>query len=153
MPRYLPRPVAAVLLSAVLALAGISATATPAAANGHRNGGAEAAAIFGGLLLLYGLSQANRNNTITRHAPAPIPLTGTIHQPPRQHLRFAPGKCAIQGWGGHGHYSGYRARCLENSVANPRLLPGQCLYSVWTENGQRRIYDSHCLSRNGWTLG
>lgn len=149
----------------VLAVA-LALTSTPAAANGHRNNnGAEAAAIFGGLLLLYGLSQSGRNNTVTRHAPPPqrvIPLRPLpqphhpvipIYPQPPQTYRVAPAYCFVEGYDRGGYYQGYRARCLEQSVAAAHLLPAQCLRHVWTERGQRRIYGAHCLTRNGWTRG
>lgn len=147
--RTLTRTLAAGALAMSLAAAGISATVTPAAAHGHRNNGAEAAAVLGGLLLLYGLSQAGRNGSITRHHPAPIPV-----QPvPQPNFRVAPAQCFIEGRDNNGYYRGYLARCTEQSVRNPNLLPAQCLRNVWTVNGQRRIYGGQCLAQNGWVRG
>jgi hypothetical protein len=159
MIRHLTKTATASVLAVALALTTV--TATPADANGHRrNNGAEAAAIFGGLLLLYGLSQAGRNNTVTRHQPPPPAVIPLHPQPlypapplPRQTFRVAPAYCYVEGYDNGGFYRGYRARCMEDSVPNPHLLPAQCLRQVWTERGQRRIYGAHCLTQYGWTQG
>jgi hypothetical protein len=137
------------VLALTLALTGITATAAPAAANGHRdNRGAEAAAVFGGLLLLYGLSQAGRHNDRRNqpqtHQPAP--------QPQVQH-RVAPQRCFIQGHDNRGQYRGYRQRCMQQHANNAHLLPASCLRHVWTDRGQRTIYGGSCLRNNGWTRG
>jgi hypothetical protein len=151
---HLTKTVTAGVLAVALSLAGITATATPAAANGHRNQGAEAAAILGGILLLYGLSQANRNNQVTRLNQFPPPPPPPIYHPqPRQHYRIAPTQCFIEGHDHTGYYHGYLARCTEQSVWNPHLLPAECLRTVWTNHGQRRIYGGNCMARNGWTRG
>ena len=146
--RTLSKTFTAGVLAITLAATGITATATPAVANGHRNQGAEAAAIFGGLLLLYGLSQANRNNG-NRHNPQ------IIHrpQPQPQYHRVAPSRCFIEGYDGNGHYRGYRYRCMQNHASAAHLLPQNCLQQVWTERGQRTIYRARCLRNNGWTRG
>lgn len=144
MLRHLSKTMTAGMLAVTLALTGITATASPASANGHRNNGAEAAAIFGGLLLLYGLSQAGRNNGGgIRHNP-PV-----IHQPQRNH-RVAPARCYIEGYDNSGVFRGYRARCMQNNVSRPHLLPQSCLRHVWTDRGQRTIYGNQCLANNGW---
>ncbi len=148
MLRTLSKTLTASALAITLAFTGIAATATPAAANGHRNNGAEAAAIFGGLLLLYGLSQANRNNSVTRHGHVP-----RVQPAPQPNYRVAPARCFIEGYDNNGRYRGYRARCMQNHAAYPNLLPANCLRHVWTERGQRRIYGAHCLRNNGWTRG
>lgn len=139
-------------LTLTIALTGITASASPAAANGHRNNqGAEAAAIFGGLLLLYGLSQAGRNNGnhVTRNAPRPQ----VQHPRPRQNHRVAPAQCFIQGHDNNGRFRGYRARCMQNNVSRANLLPANCLRHVWTDRGQRTIYGGQCLANNGWVRG
>ncbi|MBF9044573.1 hypothetical protein HKCCE4037_14610 [Rhodobacterales bacterium HKCCE4037] len=151
--RNLSKTLSAGALALTLALTGITATATPAAANNHRNNGAEAAAIFGGLLLLYGLSQANNGNrhnpqVIQRHNPPVIRL----NEPPRNH-RVAPSQCFIEGHDNNGYYRGYRYRCMQNNVSAPHLLPQNCLRHVWTDRGQRTIYAGRCLANNGWTRG
>ncbi|MEJ6393394.1 hypothetical protein V8J82_09020 [Gymnodinialimonas sp. 2305UL16-5] len=147
---HLSKTLTAGALALTLAITGITATATPAAANNHRNQGAEAAAIFGGLLLLYGLSQANRNNG-NRHNP-PV-----IHQPrpqPQPHFqRIAPSRCFIQGRDYNGNFRGYRYRCMQNHTHAAHLLPRNCLRQVWTDRGQRTIYTSRCLANNGWSRG
>ncbi len=147
--RTFSKTLTAGVLAVTLAATGITATATPASANGHRNNqGAEAAAIFGGLLLLYGLSQANRNNG-NRHNP-PV-----IHQPqpqPQYH-RIAPSRCHIQGHGYYGNYSGYLRRCMQNHAQQAHLLPSNCLRTVQTQRGQRQIYGARCLANHGWSHG
>lgn len=150
MLRPLSKTLTAGALAVTLALTGITATATPAAANGHRNNqGAEAAAIFGGLLLLYGLSQAGRNNGNRHNPPA-------IHQPrpqPQPVHRVAPQRCFIQGYDNNGQYRGYRYRCMQQHAQNAHLLPQSCLRQVWTDRGQRTIYGGRCLANNGWVRG
>lgn len=135
-----------------LALTGIATTATPAAANGHsnRNQGAEAAAIFGGLLLLYGLSQAG--NTGNRNG---IRHSGGTGQPVRPHhnYRIAPSHCYVEGNYHGNRYRGFLARCMHQSVAAPHLLPNNCLRNVYTNHGPRQIYGGRCLADAGWTRG
>lgn len=145
MLRHLSKSMTAGVLAVTLALTGIAATASPASANGHRNNGADAAAIAGGLLLLYGLSQVGRNNG-QRHNP-PV-----IHQPRQQH-RVAPQRCFIQGHNNHGQYRGYRYHCMQQHVRNAHALPQNCLRNVWTDRGQRTIYGGRCLANNGWVRG
>ena len=145
MLRHLSKTMTAGALAVTLALTAVTASTAPAQANGHRNNqGAQAAAIFGGLLLLYGLSQANRNGS--RHTP-PV-----IHQPQPQH-RVAPARCFIQGQDNRGQYRGYRQRCMQNHAQNAHLLPSSCLRHVWTDRGQRTIYGARCLRNNGWQQG
>jgi hypothetical protein len=150
-------------LALSLALTGITATATPAAANGHRNNqGAEAAAIFGGLLLLYGLSQAGRNTPrpAPHYPPVTRPLGGQPVQviphhprPPQPNYRIAPGYCFVEG-GNHGNrFRGYDARCMQQNVAAAHLLPGHCLRDVYDNHGYRLIYGGRCLSDAGWSRG
>lgn len=138
-------------LALTLALTGMTATATPAAANGHRNNGADAAAIAGGLLLLYGLSQAGRNNgSVTRGTGVPVQVVPQ-HPRPRQNFRVAPAHCFVEG-GWHGqNYRGYGARCMQQSVPAPHLLPQNCLVEVYTNRGPRHIYGGRCLANAGWT--
>lgn len=146
--RNFSKTLTAGVLAITLAATGITASATPAAANNHRNQGGEAAAIFGGLLLLYGLSQTNRNDGRRGNL--------TITQSPRpQHInrRVAPSRCFIQGRDGNGNFRGYRYRCMQNHASAPRLLPDNCLRRVWTDRGQRTIYGGRCLRNNGWTRG
>lgn len=150
MLRHLTKTMTAVTLTVTLALTGITATASPAAANGHRNNGAEAAAIAGGLLLLYGLSQAGRNNG-NRHNPPQV-----IHQPrpqPQPIHPVAPQHCFIQGHDNTGGFRGYRYRCMQQHAVNAHLLPQNCLRNVWTNRGQRTIYGGRCLANNGWVRG
>ncbi len=130
-----------------LALTGVTATATQAAANGHsnRNQGAEAAAIFGGLLLLYGLSQAGNGN---RHGSG----NGQPVQP-QPNYRIAPAHCFVEGNNYGNHYRGYLARCMHQSVAAPHLLPQNCLRDIYTNHGPRQIYGGRCLADAGWTRG
>lgn len=147
MLRPLSKSLTAGALAVTLALTGMTATASPAAANGHRNNGAEAAAIFGGLLLLYGLSQAGRNSG-DRGQPRVV-------QPPRPQPvhRVAPARCFIQGHDNYGQFRGYRQRCMQQHAQNTHLLPSNCLRHVWTDRGQRTIYTARCLTNNGWTHG
>ncbi len=146
--RNLSKTLTASVLAITLAATGITASATPAAANNHRNQGAEAAAIFGGLLLLYGLSQANQNHGNRRNPPV-------IHapRPQPQNFRVAPSRCFIEGHDGNGHFRGYRYRCMQNHASAPQFLPSNCLRTVWTANGQRTIYGGRCLRNNGWSRG
>lgn len=144
MLRHLSKTMTAGALAVTLALTAV--TATPASANGHRNNGADAAAIAGGLLLLYGLSQVGRNNG--GHPPRRI----GEHRPQPVH-RVAPGRCFIQGHDNRGQYRGYRQRCMQQHAQNAHLLPQNCLRHVWTQQGQRTIYGARCLSNNGWTHG
>ena len=140
-------------LAVTLAATGITATATPAAANGHRNNGAEAAAVFGGLLLLYGLSQAGRNNgnvTIRQNHGGGH---GHVHGHGNRHARVAPQQCFIQGRDHNGNFRGYRYRCMQNNVPAAHRLPANCLRNVRTHNGPRTIYRAGCLRSNGWSLG
>jgi len=163
MLRHLSKTVTAGALAVTLAVTGITASATPAAANGHRNNnGAEAAAIFGGLLLLYGLSQANRNNQVTRNAPVrPVVPQAVPHvvpqwqyQPlPQPVYRVAPARCSIEGYNGNRRVLGYRYNCMQSLATNAHLLPSHCLRNVWTDRGQRTIYGANCLANNGWTRG
>lgn len=155
MLRHLSKTVTAGALAVTLAATGITASATPAAANGHRNNnGAEAAAIFGGLLLLYGLSQANRNNHVTRNAPAPPVVPQWQYQPPPQPIhRVAPARCSIEGYNGNRRVLGYGYHCMQSLATNAHLLPSHCLRDVWTDRGQRTIYGAGCLANNGWTRG
>lgn len=146
MLRHLSKTMTAGALAVTLALTGISATATPAAANGHRNNGADAAAVLGGLLLLYGISQVGRNHG--------TPVHPHIYQhPPRPQVnhRVAPGHCYIEGHNNHGVVRGYRYRCMVNNVSRPNLLPSACLIQVWTPRGHRTIYENQCLAHNGWS--
>lgn len=138
-------------LAITLALTGITATASPAAANGHRNNGSDAAAVLGGLLLLYGLSQAGQHRGgATHNTPAPQ----VQHPPrPRQDHRVAPAQCFIQGGHGNDRYRGYRYRCMQSNVHNAHRLPQNCLRNVWTDRGQRTIYGARCLQNNGWSQG
>jgi hypothetical protein len=141
------------ILAVTLAATGMTATATPASANNHRNQGAEAAAIFGGLLLLYGLSQANQNhgnrNLSITHTPRHNPPAVHVPRPQQQNFRVAPSRCFIEGQG----FRGYRYRCMQNHASRPNLLPSNCLRNVWTDRGQRTIYGGRCLRNNGWTRG
>lgn len=147
MMRYLSKTMTAGMLAITLALTGITATASPASANGHRNNGGEAAAVLGGLLLLYGISQAGRNNT-PRHQPQ------ITHQPRHQPVhRVAPGHCFIQGHDNNGAYRGYGYRCMQHNAGAAHLLPQSCLRNVWTNRGQRTIYGGRCLANNGWVRG
>lgn len=152
MLRHLSRTMTAGLLAVTLALTGIAASTSPAAATG-RNNGADAAAVLGGLLLLYGLSQAGRNHGSRNYTSRGNPPV--IYQPPRPQpvQRVAPARCFIQGHDGNGRYRGYRQRCMQNHARNAHLLPQNCLRRVWTPNGQRRIYRARCLRNNGWTQG
>lgn len=148
----LSKTLTASALTLTIALTGITATATPAVANGHRNNqGAEAAAVLGGLLLLYGISQAGRNNnTVTRNAPVPQ----VQHPPrPRQNHRVAPAHCFVQGGYGNEQYRGYDYHCMQTTVRNAHALPSNCLRNVWTHRGQQTIYGGRCLANNGWTRG
>lgn len=141
------KSVTAGLLAVTLALTGIAASTSPAAANGHRNNGGEAAAVLGGLLLLYGISQVGRNNGHRGNPPV-------IHQPrPQPVQRVAPSRCLIQGHDGNGRFRGYRQQCMQRHAQNAHLLPQNCLRRVWTQNGQRSIYRARCLTNNGWTQG
>lgn len=144
--RNLSKTLTAGALAVSLAATGVTLTAAPAAANGHRNNGAEAAAIFGGLLLLYGLSQANRNNA-NRHNP-PV-----VQHPRPPHQRIAPARCFIQGNSYYGNYSGYLRRCMQNNAQQAHLLPATCLRTVQTQRGQRQIYGARCLANYGWSHG
>ncbi|MBY4894453.1 hypothetical protein KUL25_16980 [Rhodobacteraceae bacterium N5(2021)] len=147
MLRHLSKSMTAGMLAVTLALTGITATASPAAANGHRNNqGAEAAAIFGGLLLLYGLSQVGRDG---RHPQAGAP----VRPRPQPVHRVAPQRCLIQGHDNNGQYRGYRYRCMQQHAQNAHLLPQSCLRHVWTDRGQRTIYGGRCLANNGWVRG
>lgn len=146
MLRNLSKTITAGMLAVTLALTGITATASPASANGHRNNGGDAAAVLGGLLLLYGLSQTGRNfgghNPPVIHHPRPQPLH-----------RVAPQRCFIQGHDNTGQYRGYRYRCMQQHANNAHLLPQSCLRHVWTDRGQRTIYGGRCLRNNGWVRG
>ena len=147
MLRPFTKTLTAGVLAVTLAATGITASATPAAANGHRNNGAEAAAVFGGLLLLYGLSQAGRNNNgVTRHNPP------RIHTPAPQprNLRVAPARCFVQGRDDVGPFRGYIRHCMHSHVAARELLPNNCLRYVYLPQGHRYIYVQQCLARNGW---
>ena len=157
MLRHLSKTVTAGALAVTLALTGIAATASPASANGHRNNGADAAAVFGGLLLLYGLSQVGRNQG-NRNAGIPVSPVHppVIYQPrpqPQTIYRVAPARCYIQGHDSNGGFRGYRYRCMQQNTSNAYLLPERCLRNVWTDRGQRTIYGARCLANNGWTHG
>lgn len=160
MLRHFSKSVTAGALAMTLALTAITATASPAAANNHRGNGGEAAAVLGGLLLLYGLSQAGRNNGDRRQPQVIQP--SRPHQPqPRFHPqpqfqpvhRVAPQRCFVQGHDGNGQYRGYRYQCMQNHSAQSYLLPANCLRHVWTDRGQRTIYTARCLHDNGWSFG
>lgn len=155
MLRTLSKTLTGATLALTLALTGLSASATPAAANGHRNNqGAEAAAIFGGLLLLYGLSQAGRNNGNVTRNQLGAPVQVVPHQPrPHVNHRVAPAQCYVEGNSYGQFYRGYRARCMQQNVSAPHLLPQHCLRDVWTDRGQRQIYGGRCLADAGWTRG
>lgn len=150
MLRTLSKTLTGGALALTLALTGMTATATPAAANGHRNNqGAEAAAIFGGLLLLYGLSQAGNNNSqVRRNGNHPLVLPQ--HPRPHQNFLVAPARC-FEERNNHGiRYRGYGANCMQNHARAPHLLPPHCLQQFRTRNGLRRIYDGRCLFHAGW---
>lgn len=159
MLRPFTKTLTATALAITLALTGITATASPAAANGHRNNnGANAAAVFGGLLLLYGLSQADRGgsrgNLSVTHQPRHTPRI--THQPrhdPHRFSRVAPSRCFVEGRDRNGHFRGFGHRCMQNHAQNTHLLPRNCLRHVWTDRGQRTIYGGRCLADNGWTRG
>lgn len=149
MLRTLSKTLTGAALALTLALTGITATATPASANNHRNQGAEAAAIFGGLLLLYGLSQAGRSNgQVTRNGGGHV----QPHHPPRN-LRIAPGHCFVEGHSHGQRFRGYFANCMRNNVRAPHLLPHHCLRDIWTNRGHRQIYGGRCLADAGWSRG
>lgn len=157
MLRHLTKTMTAGALAVTLALTGITATASPASANGHRNNGADAAAVFGGLLLLYGLSQVGRNHGNRNLGGLGQPVNPpVIHHPrpqPQPIYRVAPARCFIQGHDNSGGFRGYRYRCMQQNVTNAYLLPANCLRNVWTDRGQRTIYGARCLANNGWTHG
>lgn len=144
MLRNLSTTLTAGILAVALAVTTLTASTTPASANGHRNNsGAEAAAVLGGLLLLYGIANANDgrgNVTIQRNHH------GWGGHP---NLRVAPARCFVQGH----NYRGYNRRCMQRNVAAPHLLPSVCLRQVHTPNGWRNIYGGRCLRNNGWTRG
>ncbi len=152
----LSRTLTASVLTLAIAFSGLSATATPASANGHRTSqGAQVAAVLGGLLLLYGVSQAGRNNGNRRNDPAiQQPQVRPQHPPrPRYNTRVAPAQCFVQGGQGNRRYRGYDYNCMLDSVRNARALPQNCLRNVWTNRGQRTIYGGRCLANNGWSRG
>lgn len=150
MLRHLSKSMTAAVLAVTLAFTGITATASPASANGHRNNGGEAAAVLGGLLLLYGLSQAGRNHGSRIHVDPDNPPV--IHRP-QPVYRVAPQRCFIRGHDNNGQYRGYRYRCMQQHAQNAHLLPQNCLRHVWTDRGQRTIYGGRCLANNGWVRG
>lgn len=148
----LSKTLTASALTLTIAFTGITASTSPASANGHRNNhGGDAAAVFGGLLLLYGLSQAGRNGNIQVDRGGHRPIGQ--HPRPRQNHRVAPERCFTQGHDNHGRYRGYRARCMQNHASRPNLLPSNCLRQVWTDRGHRNIYGARCLQNNGWVRG
>lgn len=148
----LSRSLTALALSVTLAMGGMVATAGQARAD--RNG--EAAAVLGGLLLLYGIANSGNRN----HQPAPVqrfnPPHGyiynpPIHQPhPQYNLRTAPRHCFVQGHDNNGRYRGYEQACMQVNVAVPHLLPQNCLRRVYSHQGWLNIYGGRCLSQNGW---
>jgi len=155
MLRHFSKTVTASVLAVTVALTTLTASATPAAANGHRNDGAAAAAVLGGLLLLYGIANANDgrgNVTIQRNHPSwgghgghgGLGGHGGYHNP-----RIAPARCFVQGH----NYRGYIRRCMQRHTAAPHLLPSNCLRQVYTPNGPRQIYGGRFLRNNGWTRG
>ena len=145
------RTLTASALTLTIALTGVTASTSPAAANGHRHNGSDAAAIAGGLLLLYGLSQIGRNNGNHVGRGGNRPQVGTPH--PRRNHRVAPAECFIQGHDRNGRFRGYRAGCMQNNVSRPNLLPSNCLRQVRTNRGHRNIYGAQCLRSNGWVRG
>lgn len=171
----IPRTLGAAALALSLAMGAVTATATPARANENANG--QAVAIIGGLIALYAIGQAIRNDDGSAragvhrsppHDPGFVPPgrlqepglrpPGRAHEPgfvppghqhrPRQLV--APARCFIDGRDAGGYFRGYVRRCMQNNVARPDLLPQHCLRRVETHRGPRMIYAGRCLAQNGW---
>ncbi len=150
------KTVSAAALSMALALGAMTATATPARADGT-----DAARLFAGLLALYGISRVidmnnDRRENASRNQHVPTPEI--VHPGPRGHdvpswhqnYRIAPESCRIEFNTHEGLFRGYRARCMQDTVARPGLLPPECIRQFETTRGTRNYYGGRCLSQNGW---
>ncbi|MHA7887665.1 MULTISPECIES: hypothetical protein [Roseicyclus] len=129
----------ALMLSAVVALGAIGASATPARAD---NG--DAARIIGGIIALYAIGRAIES------ANRPQQPARNYHVPSRPRQLVAPARCFIEGHDRNGYYRGYVRRCMENNARHPQFLPANCLTRVHTPRGERQIYAGRCLAQNGW---
>lgn len=128
----------ALLLSAVVALGALGASAPQARADGD-----DAARIIGGIIALYAIGRALEN--ANRHEPP-----RAYHAPVRPRQLVAPARCFIEGHDHNGYYRGYVRHCMLNAVSHPQFLPSSCLRRVHTPRGERLIYGGRCLAQNGW---
>ncbi|MDG4646835.1 hypothetical protein P6F26_00130 [Roseibacterium sp. SDUM158017] len=137
------RTLTAAGLALSLALGGVTASAAPARANND-----EVVAIIGGLIALYAIGQAIRNDD--RDATPRRNYGHRPQQPHRPQPLVAPARCFIEGHDRNGYFRGYVRRCMQNNVARPAALPQNCLRRVETQRGPRMIYGGRCLAQNGW---
>jgi len=151
MLKTLTRTLSAATLSIALAMAAMTGSATPARADGS-----DAARILVGLIAIYGISRAiemnnERRTTVSRNQHV-APARPVITHPNRDqwNARVAPENCRVEFNTTVGLFRGYRARCMQQSVARPGILPPQCIEQFTTDRGNRSYYGGRCLAQNGW---
>lgn len=148
----------AAAISSLMAVTSLSVTATPARAENQNIAG-----ILIGLGALYVVGRAihdrrdeRRGTAAAATPPAPVaPPAQTSGQRGNGHRNqalIAPAHCFVEGNDRitHQYFRGYRARCMQNTVARPGSLPPQCVTRVTTDRGPRNIYAGRCLAQNGW---
>lgn len=137
--RPLAGRLSAYALSAVLALTGMTATATPARADDDLFK-VLAAATF--IAILYTAAQAPRDRrgpprTCMGHScyrPMPLPARCEVEIRDRQ----------------HGRQLYYGQRCLHRAGIDTRRLPWWCEATLRTQNATRVLYRADCLAREGF---
>lgn len=129
----LRRSMTSTLAAAAVAVTGMTAMPTPAAANDDLIKfllGATALAI-----VVQGVRSGNAQ----------------VHIPQVSAPRTLPAECRETLQVRNRHVSVYNAHCLQN--AHVRNLPAQCHEVVRTNHGNRGIYRERCLQESGWRVG
>ena len=137
-PRPLAGRLSACALSAVLALTGVTATATPARADDDL---LKVLAAATAIAILYSATRSHRDDRGPRkcmgqrcYRPAPLPVRCQVEIRDRH----------------HGRQLYYGQRCLHRAGIDTRRLPWWCEATLRTQNATRVLYRADCLAREGF---
>lgn len=129
------------LLSAVTALAMITASAAPAHADRRGNDTLKALAAIAAIALI---AKTVKDNKRKHAAPAPVPVQSAPIRLPR-----VPGVCAIEIGSGRGAVTGYAERCLREEGFDYRL-PSGCSTDIRIYGRADKFFPEQCLRDAGF---
>ena len=136
------KPFAAIVMSGVLAVTSLTATATQADTN------EDLAKLLLGALIIYGIKEAvdDRNDRKTNPYVQPTP------KPVVRNYKELPRTCIIHHRQHHGELRKvFGNRCLRNNFQHYAYLPDRCYRRFETLRGTRVGWGPRCLRREGYT--